>query len=483
MKIKHDQWGFGTVLYELSGGYQLLVNFDDHGKIQVLQKDCEKIPEVEMEKIPEVEMEKIPEVEMEKIPEVEMENSKNKKIVEAFRLGVVPGFAVQDITVGREKEIKSVEKWLEKESESLMIIGQYGQGKSHIIRYIREKALSEGYLVAYCDIGEESQMHKPKSVFNTLMKSLVFRSGEYNEDNTDLGLFLILYSIFENETTKKISKDLSKFLRPGVNDLVGKLKRKYKINELDGNYFASFIDYLCGDDYVGNSYRFNKKIAIQPYQTSASIICNILSSIGNMAASMNGFKNSFKGLILIFDEGETIDSPAYLSKQREGGINLIKGLTEISNNNEDLLNENHNKRRNDGKYVGNKTNLMYSGMHKDTRFSNHKENHVKCLFAFVEGESEVIDILEKRKVKKIVLNDFTSDEKNKLMDKILEIYKKAYDYEIENTEKLKNILITKLENSDNTRSIIKITMEAIELIKEYGIHSELDENDYEKILR
>jgi len=202
-----------------------------------------------------------------------------------------------------------------------------------------------------------------------------------------------------------------------------------------------------------------------------------------MAASMNGFKNSFKGLILIFDEGETIDSPAYLSKQREGGINLIKGLTEISNNNEDLLNENHNKRRNDGKYVGNKTNLMYSGMHKDTRFSNHKENHVKCLFAFVEGESEVIDILEKRKVKKIVLNDFTSDEKNKLMNKILEIYKKAYNYEIENTEKLKNILITKLENSDNTRSIIKITMEAIELIKEYGIHSKLDENDYEKILR
>ena len=42
------------------------------------------------------------------------------------------------------------------------------------------------------------------------------------------------------------------------------------------------------------SYRFNKKIAIQPYQTSASIICNILSSIGHMAASMNGFKNSFK---------------------------------------------------------------------------------------------------------------------------------------------------------------------------------------------
>jgi len=58
MKIKHDQWGFGTVLYELSGGYQLLVNFDDHGKIQVLQKDCEKILDVEVEKVPDVEVER-----------------------------------------------------------------------------------------------------------------------------------------------------------------------------------------------------------------------------------------------------------------------------------------------------------------------------------------------------------------------------------------------------------------------------------------
>jgi hypothetical protein len=70
------------------------------------------------------------------------------------------------------------------------------------------------------------------------------------------------------------------------------------------------------------------------------------------------------------------------------------------------------------------------------------------------------------------------------MDKILEIYKKAYDYEIEDTEELKEILIKKLENSDNTRSIIKITMEAIELIKEHGMTvPHIDPSDYEKILR
>ena len=255
MKIRHNQWGSGTVLNELSGGHQLLVNFDGYGKIQVLQKDCEKVQDVELEKtnetisrfidivkknqkgilknkiiselnIPEhifnetfqkiirlPEYHFIPNEQDSKnfkikfIPEIEASDSlKNKKIVEAFRLGIVPTFAVREITVGREKQIKKVEKWLAKNDESVMIVGQYGQGKSHIIRFIKEKALEEGYLVGYCDIGEESQMHKPKSVFNTLMKSLVFRNQEGKEENTDLGLFLIYYAIVESESNGEITK-------------------------------------------------------------------------------------------------------------------------------------------------------------------------------------------------------------------------------------------------------------------------------------
>jgi hypothetical protein len=514
MKIKHKQWGIGTKLYELSGGYQILVNFDKHGKIQVLQKDCEEVSDNKVEKVENNKMEKVSDTTYElddkkdhniKSHKVEQDNegsgnfkiksvpivdsfeiTKNKKIVEAFRLGVVPGFAVQDITVGRVKEIKKVEKWLAKDSGSLMMIGQYGQGKSHIIRYIREKALDEGYLVGYCDIGEESKMHKPKSVFNTIMKSLEFEGKDQQKSN-DLAKFLKLYAAFASKSNVKIEKNVNEFLKPGIIELMDKPRKKGNVDELDSNYFTSFIDYLCGDEDLANMYRFDSKKAIQDYQTSASIICNILSSIGNMAASMNDSKNNFKGLILIFDEGETIDSPALLSKQRDGGINFIKGLTEISNNNPDLLSEKTAKEKKGkwtGKWTGKKTNLIYSGMHKDTKFCNQKDNHVKCLFAFVEGESEVIDILEERGVEKIILNDFTNDEKYKLINKIIEIYKKAYDYEIKNIEKLKNILIKKLENSNNTRSVIKITVEAIELIKEdERLVEDSDENDYEKILR
>ena len=544
MKIRHNQWGSGTVLNELSGGYQLLVNFDGYGKIQVLQKDCEKVQDVELEKtnetiskfidivkknqkgilknkiiselnIPEhifnetfqkiirlPEYHFIPNEQDSKnfkikfIPEIEASDSlKNKKIVEAFRLGIVPTFAVREITVGREKQIKKVEKWLAKDDESVMIVGQYGQGKSHIIRFIKEKALEEGYLVGYCDIGDESQMHKPKTVLNTIMKSLVFANKE-QQKNSDIAMFLKLYAMFVNEPNGKIAKNISKFLEQGVFDLVSEVKRKHNINDLDTDIFTDFIDYLCGDEYVNNYYKMYYGMSIQNYQTSANLVCNMLSSIGHMAASMSDSKSNFKGLILIFDEGETIDSPAYQRKQRDSGINFINGLTEISNNNEVLLSENIIKRDIGIRKIGirkigirkketrgNKTNLMYSGRHVGTRFSNHKENHVKCLFAFVEGESEVIQDLEKRGVEKIMLDDFADDEKYKLINKVIEIYEKAYDdYRVKDIQRLKNIIIKKMKKKSNTRSIIKITVEALDIIKESESDDDAEIN-YEIALR
>ena len=60
-RIRHNQWGLGTKLYELAGGYELLVDFDNHGKIQVIQKDCEEVPDIKQEKtseVPDAELEK-----------------------------------------------------------------------------------------------------------------------------------------------------------------------------------------------------------------------------------------------------------------------------------------------------------------------------------------------------------------------------------------------------------------------------------------
>jgi len=91
--------------------------------------------------------------------------------------------------------------------------------------------------------------------------------------------------------------------------------------------------------------------------------------------------------------------------------------------------------------------------------------------------------LEKRGVEKIMLDDFADDEKYKLINKVIEIYEKAYDdYRVKDIQRLKNIIIKKMKKKSNTRSIIKITVEALDIIKESESDDDAEIN-YEIALR
>ena len=94
---------------------------------------------------------------------------------------------------------------------------------------------------------------------------------------------------------------------------------------------------------------------------------------------------------------------------------------------------------------------------------------------------------EKQGVEKISLEEFSPDEKYKLINKVIEIYKNAYGYEVKDVERLKDIIIKKLGDEDdpNTRSIIKTTVEALEIITDAEMDRDEDEDEihYEKHLR
>ena len=84
-RIRHKQWGLGTKLYELAGGYELLVDFDNHGKIQVIQKDCEEVQDIKLEKI----NEKVQDgSEINEVQDVKLEKKQNrtcKGVCEKFK--------------------------------------------------------------------------------------------------------------------------------------------------------------------------------------------------------------------------------------------------------------------------------------------------------------------------------------------------------------------------------------------------------------
>lgn len=80
------------------------------------------------------------------------------RVIENLRLGLPPSGFIEHFTVGREAEIQ----WLSQSLDSgngapvLLLKANYGSGKSHLLRFIREKALADGYAVSLVTLDASS---------------------------------------------------------------------------------------------------------------------------------------------------------------------------------------------------------------------------------------------------------------------------------------------------------------------------------------
>jgi len=78
-----------------------------------------------------------------------MDPSHARRIVEALRKGIPPDGYVRRFTVGRASELKQLTERLQNPSSgSVLLKANYGSGKTHLLRYIREHALDQGYAVS-----------------------------------------------------------------------------------------------------------------------------------------------------------------------------------------------------------------------------------------------------------------------------------------------------------------------------------------------
>ena len=78
-----------------------------------------------------------------------MDPSEAFKIMESLRLGIPPDGAVRRFTVGRQDEIEDLRGRVEAGGAGLLYIkANYGSGKTHLLRLLREYALEQGYAVS-----------------------------------------------------------------------------------------------------------------------------------------------------------------------------------------------------------------------------------------------------------------------------------------------------------------------------------------------
>ncbi|GHU47811.1 hypothetical protein FACS1894200_03780 [Spirochaetia bacterium] len=78
--------------------------------------------------------------------------SQANRIIESLRKGIPPAGFIRDFTVGRENEIALLRLQLKNKDSALLLNANYGSGKSHLIRFIREEALEQKYAVSVVDL-------------------------------------------------------------------------------------------------------------------------------------------------------------------------------------------------------------------------------------------------------------------------------------------------------------------------------------------
>ncbi len=101
-----------------------------------------------------------------------------RQALEALRLGVVPGRELHAITVDRHVEIARLDELFELGRGMLVVSGQYGTGKTHLVEMAEAKALERGFLVARTtfDPVEVPPSH-PLRVYAAVIRGLVYPGG------------------------------------------------------------------------------------------------------------------------------------------------------------------------------------------------------------------------------------------------------------------------------------------------------------------
>jgi len=415
--VEHKVYGKGKVIKKRYGGFELYIEFED-GILRWVRRDEVRFL-VEKPLITKYKPSRLI---------LSEEQFMAREIIEALRLGIVPQGYVEKFTFGRSKELKQIKDWLNESSEgTLVVIGEYGSGKSHLLEYMYSMALKDNWAVSIVEIGRnENPFHKPYQVYQQIVKNFKFPwNGK-------------IY-------------DFRHFIRRIVNDKKSPLleshiyfRRLIQLLKTSGWSYYSPDEELVWEWFEGEYDWFKPRL--YKVGTAANIYCYILNGISWSSREILGLK----GLLLLFDESENISEVDY-KYQFEKGRNFVMGLILLSNNIQSLLEEQIND-----ELIGFETNLRYCGYPSNNpiRFAWKLPSHLKVVFAFTPDWKYERNMIHLEMLKEDILEI--------MLEKIITFYKDAYNINIDKTISKK--LFSKLPK-DNIRLFIKGSVEALDLIR------------------
>lgn len=371
-----------------------------------------------------------------RVEEKELDKISSRRLLEAFRMGVVPHQDIESFTFGRAYEIDLFQKLLDNLKRGLggvfLIEGEYGSGKTHLAEYLRHLSLKQSLATAYCELHiQETPPYRPKKIYHELVYSL-----RYIKDGCEYGY-------------RDLLKQGAEITIPDHCFLTPVLKRIKDMEESDlhSEVFYQWIEGESTKEYATDRdapyrVRGGQQIpALYDFSTAADFYNYILSGVSYLANHIG-----LGGLVIIIDEFEEINHIwEYHLQQR--GMAFLEGLVRIALNDEDM-------KKIDDRMLHNQV--------RPTPYA-YTETHILLMIATTPSED---DWTTRFIQNKILLRKFSSGEFEIIFDNLLRIYKTAYlNFKIE--QKLcDNILNTALKkHQSELRKFIKYVVEAFDWVR------------------
>ncbi len=111
------------------------------------------------------------------------DNFELRRAIERLREGLFDSLGVGLLTTGEAKLTTAFDKGVKALDENnpahLCVCGAYGQGKSHSLNYIKQRALDQNFVVSYINLDpRQVPFHNFKGVYQSLMKAMEFPHGQ-----------------------------------------------------------------------------------------------------------------------------------------------------------------------------------------------------------------------------------------------------------------------------------------------------------------
>lgn len=257
-----------------------------------------------------------------------------RRAVERLREGLFDPLGVQWLTSGEEKLNQLFDRGaaaLDRgTSYHLCVCGAYGQGKSHSLTYLKQRALENNFVVSYINLDpRQIPFHDFKEVYRALMGAMVFPNGE-----TSLAT---LWKASANQwlaRPENRNKSISEFI-PGdmphrfrailaamahknMEIPAGKQKLKKHARFQPRSFSWTLKNALMGREIPAHKLNAAFHYREVPFYKDSSLVCResreYLAMVKGLAQLFK--EMGYKGWVLLFDEGESIGQTRITSRSK-----------------------------------------------------------------------------------------------------------------------------------------------------------------------